>query len=130
MSHNRENLRLSLLDLQATLTAPSNTIAASLLPQTEGHVIQPLATASTLPANSSSVSQAVSQATTTVARLSKAGFGTAGHQNDKCDRLKKMTSITCSDSEDDSERRAQFEMSSKWNLGGYDGVSVVVVMNI
>ncbi|EDW86820.2 uncharacterized protein Dwil_GK22309, partial [Drosophila willistoni] len=63
-------------------------------------------------------------ATTTVARLSKAGFGAgaAGYQNDKCDRLKKMTSITCSDSEDDSERRAQFEMgSSKWNLGGYEG---------
>jgi len=73
-------------------------------------------------------------ATTTVARLSKAGFGAAagsgggagsGYQNDKCDRLKKMTSITCSDSEDDSERRAQFEMSSKWNLGGYEGVSLV-----
>ncbi|XP_034485918.1 rho guanine nucleotide exchange factor 17 isoform X2 [Drosophila innubila] len=137
MSHNRENLRLSLLDLQATLTAPSNTVAATLLPQTHGQMTQPLAaSSSTLPSssssNSSSVSQAVSLATTTVARLSKAGFGGAGgvgvgvgaagsHQNDKCDRLKKMTSITCSDSEDDSERRAQFEMSCKWNLGGYDG---------
>lgn len=152
MSHNRENLRLSLLDLQATLTAPSNTVAATLLPQTHGQqMTQPsLAAAaaassstSTLPSssssNSSSVSQAVSLATTTVARLSKAGFGGAGgvgvgvgtnsgashHQNDKCDRLKKMTSITCSDSEDDSERRAQFEISCKWNLGGYDGVSLV-----
>ncbi|KAL7729541.1 hypothetical protein ACLKA6_007836 [Drosophila palustris] len=121
-------------------------MAATLLPQTHGQqMTQPsLAAAassstSTLPSssssNSSSVSQAVSLATTTVARLSKAGFGGAGgvgvgvgtntgasHQtNDKCDRLKKMTSITCSDSEDDSERRAQFEISCKWNLGGYDG---------
>ncbi|EDV91134.1 GH15838 [Drosophila grimshawi] len=133
MSHNRENLRLSLLDLQATITAPSNTVAAPLLPQTLAQAVmqQPLAAAaaaststSTLPASSSStssVSQAVSMATTTVARLSKAGFAAAPHQNDKCDRLKKMASITCSDSEDDSERRAQFDINCKWNLGGYDG---------
>ncbi|TDG46198.1 hypothetical protein AWZ03_007406 [Drosophila navojoa] len=125
MSLNRENLRLSLLDLQTTITAPSNTIAAPLLPQPQAPVTQPQAAASVLPASSnsssSSVSQAVSQATTAVARLSKAGFGTASHQNDKCDRLKKMTSITCSDSEDDSERRAQFDINCKWNLGGYDG---------
>ncbi|XP_041675374.1 rho guanine nucleotide exchange factor 17 isoform X3 [Drosophila eugracilis] len=159
MSHNRENLRLSLLDLQATLTAPSQTVAAALLPQAPAHMQQLPSGSSNISASSntsnssssnthshstsnlsgcgsssgninSSVSQAVSMATTTVARLSKAGFGAAagsgggagsGYQNDKCDRLKKMTSITCSDSEDDSERRAQFEMSSKWNLGGYDG---------
>ncbi|XP_017037547.1 rho guanine nucleotide exchange factor 17 isoform X2 [Drosophila kikkawai] len=180
MSHNRENLRLSLLDLQATLTAPSQTVAAALLPQAQAQTSaqsQIPAHSQQLPSGSSnssntnsqsqslsqtlshshsnsssnlstgsnshgigaghghglggsSVSQAVSMATTTVARLSKAGFGAAagsgggagsGYQNDKCDRLKKMTSITCSDSEDDSERRAQFEMSSKWNLGGYEG---------
>ncbi|XP_065721490.2 rho guanine nucleotide exchange factor 17 isoform X2 [Drosophila suzukii] len=154
MSHNRENLRLSLLDLQATLTAPSQTVAAALLPQAPQSHMQQLPSSNTSNSNSSSnisgcgnsntsnnsssssgninssVSQAVSMATTTVARLSKAGFGAAagsgggagsGYQNDKCDRLKKMTSITCSDSEDDSERRAQFEMSSKWNLGGYEG---------
>jgi len=158
MSHNRENLRLSLLDLQATLTAPSQTVAAALLPQAPQSHMQQLPSSNTSNSNSSSnisgcgnsntsnnsssssgninssVSQAVSMATTTVARLSKAGFGAAagsgggagsGYQNDKCDRLKKMTSITCSDSEDDSERRAQFEMSSKWNLGGYEGVSLV-----
>ncbi|EDX12527.1 GD20215 [Drosophila simulans] len=152
MSHNRENLRLSLLDLQATLTAPSQTVAAALLPQAPAHMQQLPSGSSSNISNSSSnthshsssnisacgsssnintgVSQAVSMATTTVARLSKAGFGAAAgsgggagsvYQNDKCDRLKKMTSITCSDSEDDSERRAQFEISSKWNLGGYEG---------
>lgn len=156
MSHNRENLRLSLLDLQATLTAPSQTVAAALLPQAPAHMQQLPSGSSSNISNSSSnthshsssnisacgsssnintgVSQAVSMATTTVARLSKAGFGAvagsgggagSGYQNDKCDRLKKMTSITCSDSEDDSERRAQFEISSKWNLGGYEGVSLV-----
>ncbi|EDW38056.1 GL12238 [Drosophila persimilis] len=146
MSHNRENLRLSLLDLQATLTAPSNSVAAAgaaLLPQSQtggtashGNSHSNSNTSLNISlSNSSSVSQAVSMATTTVARLSKAGFGTgvggsggagasaagSGYHSDKCDRLKKMTSITCSDSEDDSERRAQFDMSSKWNLGGYEG---------
>lgn len=170
MSHNRENLRLSLLDLQATLTAPSQTVAAALLPQThtqpsgsssnatQTHSIANSNSSSSgnlsgtttnnssnsygLSISSGSVSQAVSMATTTVARLSKAGFGATAtgsgggvgggsggagtiYQNDKCDRLKKMTSITCSDSEDDSERRAQFEINTKWNLGGYEGVSLV-----
>ncbi|XP_017090454.2 rho guanine nucleotide exchange factor 17 isoform X2 [Drosophila bipectinata] len=165
MSHNRENLRLSLLDLQATLTAPSQTVAAALLPPThtqpsgsssnatQTHSIANSNSSSSgnlsgnttnnsnsygLSISSGSVSQAVSMATTTVARLSKAGFGATAtgsgggvsgggggagtvYQNDKCDRLKKMTSITCSDSEDDSERRAQFEINTKWNLGGYEG---------
>ena len=127
MTHNRENLRLSLHDLQQTTTAPINTSSST-----------------------SSVSQSMSvianQAITTVAnKLTKgSGGGGAAYQNDKCERLKKMTSITCSDSEDDSERRIQLDggvgsnIASgvgnnagvsigvgclKWNIGGYEGVS-------
>ncbi|XP_075146782.1 rho guanine nucleotide exchange factor 17 isoform X2 [Haematobia irritans] len=98
MTHNRENLRLSLHDLQQTTTAPINSSSSS-----------------------SSVSQSMSvianQAITTVANK----FTKGGYQNDKCERLKKMTSITCSDSEDDSERRIQLEGNGKWQLGGYEG---------
>lgn len=100
MTHNRENLRLSLHDLQQTTTAPINSSSSS-----------------------SSVSQSMSvianQAITTVANK----FTKGAYQNDKCERLKKMTSITCSDSEDDSERRIQLDGNNKWQIGGYDGVS-------
>lgn len=109
MTHNRENLRLSLHDLQQTTTAPINTSSST-----------------------SSVSQSMSvianQAITTVANKFNKGGGGA-YQNDKCERLKKMTSITCSDSEDDSERRIQLDVggggggTNKWHVGGYEGVS-------
>ncbi|XP_033149839.1 rho guanine nucleotide exchange factor 17 isoform X2 [Drosophila busckii] len=117
MSHNRENLRLSLLDLQASLSATA--AANSAVDATQAAVAPPALNANST-STSSSVSQAVSLASSTVARLGKTGC-VAGQQNEKYDRLKKMTSINCSDSEDDSERRAQYEMNCKWNLGGYDG---------
>lgn len=102
MTHNRESLRLSLLDLQQNTPATSNGSS-----------------------NNVSVSQTMSvmanQAiTTAVNRINKV---IVAHQNDKCERLKKMQSITCSDSEDDSERRAQLEINNRWNYGHYDGVS-------
>ncbi|XP_073831491.1 rho guanine nucleotide exchange factor 17 isoform X2 [Musca autumnalis] len=107
MTHNRENLRLSLHDLQQTTTAPINSSSSS-----------------------SSVSQSMSvianQAITTVANKFTKGVGVGGgtaaaYQNEKCERLKKMTSITCSDSEDDSERRIQMDGNGKWQIGGYEG---------
>ena len=105
MAHNnRDNLRLSLLDLQSSNAASQNSSTSSV---------------------SQSMSTAANHAiTTAVSRLNKA---VATHQNDKCERLKKMTSITCSDSEDDSERRAHVEIFNKWNLGAYEGVSLETV---
>uniref|UniRef100_A0A1B0FJA0 DH domain-containing protein n=1 Tax=Glossina morsitans morsitans TaxID=37546 RepID=A0A1B0FJA0_GLOMM len=102
MTHSRENLRLSLHDLQQCATT--------------------LVTTTNSCSGSSSVSQSMTviatQAINTVAnRLSKGVVC----QSEKCERLKKMTSITCSDSEDDSERRIQMEAMNKWNSSGYEG---------
>lgn len=105
MTHNRENLRLSLYDLQQTTTTPINTSSSS----------------------SQSMSVIANQAITTVAnKLAKCG---GVYQNEKCERLKKMTSITYSDSEDDSERRMLLDcgggagVTHKWSIKGYEGVS-------
>lgn len=109
MSHNRENLRLSLLDLQTPTPtptpAPSNSSSSSSVS---------VSVSVSVPAANQAITNAVS-------RLNKV---VASHQNDKCERLRKMQSITCSDSEDDSERRAHIELNNKWNLSAYDGVSV------
>lgn len=108
MNTNRENLWLSLHDVnttaqQTTLIPNSSTTNNLILPSNN--------TVST---------------TTTISSLNNTTFNTKfaiTNNNDKCERLRKMQSIQCSDSEDDSERRSLIE-SKKWNHSGiYSSVS-------
>lgn len=175
MTHNRENLRLSLHDLQQTTTAPINSSSCS---SSNSQSMSVLANqAITTVANKFSRTPASTASSVTVASSGGSGGGggvgsasvgssgiginvtcslsassssssTTNYQNDKCERLKKMTSITCSDSEDDSERRVHcldggstssgascgvgllggvvgvaVGTLNKWNIGGFEGVS-------
>lgn len=109
MSTNRENLWLSLHDVNTTAQK------ATLIPNssTTNNLIHP--TNNTV---SSSTTTSSSNNTTYNTKFA------ITNNNDKCDRLRKMQSIQCSDSEDDSERRSLIE-SKKWNHSGiYSSVSL------
>lgn len=113
MNTNRENLWLSLHDVnttaqQATLIRNSSTT---------NNLIHP--TNNTISSSSTTTTTSSSNHTTFNTKFA------ISNNNDKCERLRKMQSIQCSDSEDDSERRSLIE-SSKWNHSGiYSSVSVL-----
>lgn len=111
MNTNRENLWLSLHDVNTTAhqtTLIPNSSTTNLIQTTNN----------TDNYNSLSISK-------TNAKNSSTLKVSLPNNNDKCERLRKMQSIQCSDSEDDSERRSQID-SSKWNHSGiYSSVSVL-----
>lgn len=112
MNTNRENLWLSLHDVNTTAQQ------ATLIPNssTTNNLIHP----TNNPISSLSTTTATSIANNTNTFNTKFAIS---NNNDKCERLRKMQSIQCSDSEDDSERRSLIE-SNKWNHSGiYSSVS-------